>query len=325
VTVTARAAAPARPPATGSRGVADLVAAVAPAVVNVHTRGYDGSVGEGSGVVVDRRGLVVTNDHVVRGARTVTVRFADGRHRRPVRGEVIGASATHDLAVIRVPASGLTALPLGTSKDLRLGDPVVAIGYPLDLGGGPTVTQGIVSGLNRTIHPGGQTLRGVLQTDAAINPGNSGGALVDARGRVVGINTARATSAENIGFAIAVDTVRPIVEQLGKAPAGGAWLGATFADVASADQAAQLGLPTDVRGAVAESVFADGPAAKAGLREGDVVVDVAGRAVRSAADLSRATAGLKVGARVALDVVDQSGPRRITITVGRRPATLSGR
>ena len=184
----------ARPP---DDSTPDVVARVLPSVVNVKTVGFDGEQGEASGVVIDRRGVIVTNDHVVRGARTLTVSFNDGRHTKPVRATVIGTAPERDLAIIRVPLSDLVPLPLGRSSTLRLGDSVLAIGFPLDLGGGPTVTQGIVSGLDRTRarRRTAPSLQGLLQTDAAINPGNSGGALVDATGKLIGINTIAATRA----------------------------------------------------------------------------------------------------------------------------------
>ena len=161
VTRTRRAAA--RPGRRAPRGAstADLVARVLPGVVNIRTVGFDGNKGEGSGVVIDRRGVILTNNHVVAGARTVTVSFNDGRHKRAVKGTVIGTAAERDLAIIRVALTDLMPVPLGRSSRLRLGDGVLAIGFPLDLGGGPTVTQGIVSGLDRTVHAdGGPVARG---------------------------------------------------------------------------------------------------------------------------------------------------------------------
>ena len=131
---------------------ADVVARVLPGVVNVRTVGFNGNQGEGSGVVIDRRGVILTNNHVIRGARKVTVSFNDGRHKSAVKGTVIGTAAKRDLAIIRVALSDLIPVPLGHSSQARLGDGVLAIGFPLDLGGGPTVTQGIVSGLHRTVH-----------------------------------------------------------------------------------------------------------------------------------------------------------------------------
>jgi S1-C subfamily serine protease len=268
----------------------------------------------------------VTNNHVVRGARRVTVFFNDGRHKRPIGATVIGSAARRDLAIIRVRLVDLVPVPLGHSSTLRLGDGVLAIGFPLDLGGGPTVTQGIVSGLDRTVHAtDGPDLVGLLQTDAAINPGNSGGALVDSRGRLIGINTIAAKGAQNVSFAIAIDGARPVIDEILRTPAGRqAWIGVTFASVGNDASAVQLGLPPDTRGAAVVAVFADSPASKAGLREGDVVVAVGGKPVRSSAAMSKALAARKPGDSIVLDVVDQSGPRRATMTVGKRPATLGG-
>jgi S1-C subfamily serine protease len=326
VTVTrTTAAAPTAPPAAGP-SAADVVARVLPGVVNVKTVGFDGRKGEASGVVIDRRGVIVTNNHVVRGARLLTVSFNDGRHKQSVKATVIGTAASRDLAIIRVALDDLVPVPLGRSSQLRLGDAVLAIGFPLDLGGGPTVTQGIVSGLNRTVHANdGPDLEGLLQTDAAINPGNSGGALVDSTGKLIGINTIAATGAENIGFAIAIDGARSVIDEIRSRPAGRqAWIGVTFDSISSSAAAVQIGLQPDARGAAVVAIFADSPASKAGLREGDVVVAIDGQVVRSAADMSKALAARKPGDSVVLDVVDQSGPRRATVKVAKRPATLPG-
>jgi S1-C subfamily serine protease len=312
-------------PATVPRGTstADIVARVLPGVVNVRTVGSNGSKGEGSGVVIDRDGVILTNNHVVKNARTVTVSFNDGRHKRPVRATIIGTAADHDLAVIHVNLRDLAPLPLGHSSKLRLGDGVLAIGFPLNLGGGPTVTQGIVSGLDRTVHAeGGPSLRGLLQTDAAINPGNSGGPLVDSAGRVVGINTVAASTAENVGFAISIDEALPVINEIRHPSAGatgGAWIGATFASIGTATAAVQIGLAPDVRGAAVIAIFTGGPAAKAGLREGDVVVAIDGRPVRSTAGTAQALTTHKPGDSLVLDVVDSAGPRRVDLTLGKRP------
>jgi putative serine protease PepD len=317
-TTTAAANAPA--PAPGS-GTADIVARVLPGVVNVKTIGLDGSRGEASGVVIDRHGVIVTNNHVVRGARSLTVSFNDGRHEKAVRATVLGTAASRDLAIIQVKLDDLIPVPLGRSSALRLGDSVLAIGFPLDLGGGPTVTEGIVSGLNRTVHADdGPDLQGLLQTDAAINPGNSGGALVNAGGKLIGINTIAATGAENIGFAIAIDGARSVIDEL-RSKRGGSqeWIGVTFGSVASSAAAAQLGLQPETRGAAVVAVFSATPASRAGLQEGDVVVAVDGKAVRSAADMNTAVASHEPGDSLVLDVVDQSGPRRATVKVVRRP------
>jgi S1-C subfamily serine protease len=326
VTRTAPAAAPAAPSAPPGQSTADVVARVLPGVVNVKTVGFNGNKGEASGVVIDRRGVILTNNHVVRGARTLTVSFNDGRHKAAVKATVIGTAANRDLAIIRVKLADLVPVPLGHSSTIRLGDGVLAVGFPLDLGGGPTVTQGIVSGLHRTVHADdGPDLEGLLQTDAAINPGNSGGALVDATGKLIGINTIAAQGAENVGFAIAIDGARPVIDQILSRPAGKqVWIGATFDSVASDAEAVQLGLEPEARGAAVVAVFADSPASNAGLREGDVVTSIGGRLVASADALAKALNSRKPGDSVVLDVVDQSGPRRVRVAVAKRPATLPG-
>jgi S1-C subfamily serine protease len=197
-----------------------VLAKVEPAVVTVRTRlvGVNSFLepvaeeGTGTGVILRRDGVIVTNDHVVAGAQSIQVQLSDGRT-FPAR--VLGTAVGSDLAVIKVDASGLPTATLGSSGSLQVGDAVVAIGNALALPGGPTVTEGIVSALDRSIQePNGVQLNHVIQTDAAINPGNSGGPLVDARGRVVGINSATAADGQNIGFAIAITPARHIIQQL---------------------------------------------------------------------------------------------------------------
>jgi serine protease Do len=189
-------------------------------VVTVRTRsvGVDAFLqpvaeqGTGTGFVIASNGLIATNDHVVQGAQSVTVTLAGGR---TLPATVVRADPAADLAVLRVAAQELPVAPLGNSASLHVGDPVVAIGNALALPGGPTVTEGIVSALGRTIDTNdGAVLHHVIQTDAAINPGNSGGPLVDASGDVVGINTAVASGGQNIGFAIAIDGARRTIDSL---------------------------------------------------------------------------------------------------------------
>jgi serine protease Do len=219
---------PATPVATVLRTTAhgtnltDVIARAMRSVVSVRvvaTRpGFFGTMrveGQGSGVIV-RKDLVVTNAHVVEGAQSVSVVFEGGAS---AAATVLGTDPVHDLAVLSVPTGDRPALPIGSSSELRLGQTVVALGYPLGLGA--TATAGIVSGLDRSVdvtNGAGRVehLRGLLQTDAAINPGNSGGPLIDAAGRLVGINTAgaSASAAENIGFAIAIDEALPVLRQL---------------------------------------------------------------------------------------------------------------
>jgi S1-C subfamily serine protease len=313
-TGTSTAAAPDR-----SGSLADAVARVLPSVVNVRTESFGGGRGEGSGIVLDRRGIILTNNHVVEGTTRVTVVFNDGVHKRPMAGTVIGTAPGKDLAVIRVGATDLVPLPLARSSSLRLGDAVFAVGFPLGLGA--TVTSGIISGLHRTIAGENGKLTGLLQTDAAINPGNSGGPLVDRSGRLLGINTAgvRLAEAENVSFAIAIDEALPVIAKIRKAPPDtDAWLGIAYSSVDSESAAVQLGLDGTVRGAAVTVVYPGGPAAKADLAVGDVIIAADDVPVDSAADLSAVIAGRDPGDELDLEVIDTAGPRLVTVAVTRR-------
>jgi putative serine protease PepD len=197
--------------------LADVVAAVSPSIVTVKVSTGQGTA-EGSGIVLTADGQIVTNNHVVEGAAgrgAVTVTLADGR---TVPATVVGTNSAADLAVLRAQgASNLTPATLGNSSDLKVGDTVLAFGSPLGLEG--TVTSGIVSALDRSLNSEGESLSGLVQTDAAINPGNSGGALVDTAGRVVGVNVAIATTGQDsgnigVGFAIPVNSMKRIVDQI---------------------------------------------------------------------------------------------------------------
>ena len=304
--------------------VSDVVADVLPSVVNVRVEaltsgafGDERQQGQGSGVIIDPNGVILTNNHVVQCAVEVTVVLNDGRKRE---GRVVGTVQESDLAVVRVDASGLDAIALGNSSKLRLGDDVVALGFPLGLGG-PTVTRGIVSGKGRTIAPqGGPQLQGLLQTDAAINPGNSGGALVDLAGRLVGINTAAAGAgtAENIGFAIPIDSAVPVVEEILSGESR-AWLGVSVAPVDSAAVAGQLGLDPGVRGAVIVSLL-EGPARAEGLREGEVIVRIEDHDVNSHDDLTEALAAFSPGDNVTVELVGPDGERSVDLTLAERPS-----
>ena len=304
--------------------LADTIERVVPSVVYVRTTTVGGGNGEGSGVVVDRAGIIVTNNHVVEGATTIAVSFNDGRHSEALSATVVGTAPERDLAVLRVEATDLVPIQIASSAALRLGDDVIAIGFPLGLGG-PTVTRGIVSGLDRTIEPeNGTRLEGLLQTDAAINPGNSGGALVDRLGRLVGINTAAALggSAENIGFAIAIDGALPVLDEIRSEPqAARAWLGAAIASVESDAAAVALGLDPSIRGVRITEVYDGGPAARAEIEAGDVVIALDGASIRSAEELTRALAKLDPGDTIELELIDTAGPRRTRVTLTRKPAS----
>jgi S1-C subfamily serine protease len=321
-TVTVRATEPteAAPAPDRAGSLSEAVTRVLPSVVNIRTSSFGGGKGEASGVVLRRDGLVLTNNHVVEGSTGVSVVFNDNLHTKPLPATVIGTAPERDLAVIRVQAKDLVPVELARSSALRLGDVVIAIGFPAGLGG-PTVTSGIVSGLDRTIESPNGDLTGLLQTDAAINPGNSGGPLVDRSGRLVGINTAgiRDADTENIGFAIAIDGALPVIAQISDAPATTeAWLGIAYSSVDSESAAVQLGLDSSTRGAAVTEVYPGGPGAKAELAVGDVIIAADDVPIRNAAALTKLLAGRKVGDEVDLELIDSRGPRLVGVKLARR-------
>jgi S1-C subfamily serine protease len=208
--------------ATSTGSLPDIISKAMPSIVSVKTVTTVGPFGQpaqaqGSGVVIRRDGIILTNAHVIENASQITVTTSDGN--QSFQADLVGSDPEHDIAILQVPADDLTPITLGSSDQLQLGDKVVALGFPLGLG--TTATQGIVSGLDRTVQVSdgpfdAKQLTGLLQTDAAINPGNSGGALLDSDGHLVGINTAAASasSAENVGFAVAIDRALPIINEL---------------------------------------------------------------------------------------------------------------
>jgi serine protease Do len=254
--------------------VSALIKAALPGVVSISVE-LNGGQAAGTGFIISSDGQIATNAHVVADATKIDVKFDDGS---TAAASVLGVDRTDDLAVVKVDKAGLTALPLGKSADLRIGEPVVAIGNALDLTGGPTATEGIVSALDRTIDTDdGEHLTHLLQTDAAINPGNSGGPLLTLDGEVVGINSAGTQDAQNIGFAIAIDTARPIVEQLqqGKTITK-AYLGVSTTPI-DPTVASRSGVDID-HGLLVVDVSANSAASAAGLQPDDVIVSINGTA-----------------------------------------------
>ncbi len=278
------------------------------AVVSVQANG-----GSGTGFLINRDGTIVTNAHVVGSASQVRVRFDDDAS--PVNARVVGTDPSSDLAVLDVDASaaaGVTPLPLAESESVKVGDSAIAIGFPLGLA--RTATAGIVSGLEREIEaPNGFRIDKVIQTDAPINPGNSGGPLLDANGRVIGVNSQIASAGAGggnvgIGFAVPSDTVRTIVPKL---QAGQSverpWLGIATAT------------PTSGAGAQVGSVTAGGPAEKAGVRQGDVVTKVGGKAITTPDGVADAIASHEPGDRIEVEVTRGGSTQTLEITLGTRP------
>ena len=279
--------------------------------------------GAGSGFIYDPAGYIITNHHVVEGAERLRVVLPDGR---AFDARLVGSDPQTDLAVLQIDGDNLPTVPLGTSSALRVGEWVVAIGNALALEGGPTVTAGVVSALNRDVRePGAQagaagpTLYGLIQTDAATNPGNSGGPLVNLRGEVVGVNTLGASDAQGIGFAIAIDGAKAIVEQLrrhGRVVRG--YVGVTVQSMTPALAAARGLARGD--GVLVEQVSPGSPAAQAGLREGDVIVGLNDVPVGSQRDLQAAlTNRFKPGDTINVRVNRGGGEQTVGVTLGERP------
>jgi serine protease Do len=266
--------------------------------------------GTGSGVIFDAGGYIATNHHVVAGAQEILVTLADGR---TVPGKVLGSDAMSDLAVIKVDAGNLPAASFGDSANLRVGEPAIAIGNPLGLEFQRSVTSGVISAVNRPLEIAERKLY-LIQTDAAINPGNSGGALVNADGAVIGINSAKIAIAgvEGIGFAIPVHTAQPILKALmEQGRVARPWLGVSIIDAAGGVRYGYANVPE--KGVLILRVASGSPAAKAGLREGDVVTKLAGIDTNTVSDLRGAVDKQKIGDGV--EVVFYRGGNLLSTTV----------
>jgi Do/DeqQ family serine protease len=274
--------------------------------------------GLGSGVIISDSGYILTNNHVVEGADEIEVILNDTRK---AKAKVIGTDPDTDLAILKIDLENLPVIVLGDSNSLQVGDPVLAIGNPF--GVGQTVTSGIVSALGRN-QLGINTFENFIQTDAAINPGNSGGALVDINGNLMGINTAiysRSGGSMGIGFAIPVSTARQVLESIvkdGQVTRG--WIGVEPQDL-NPELAATFGLdPAAAKtgGVIITGVLQDGPAAKAGIRPGDVITAVNGKPVRNVSQLLTAVAALKPGTATPLTVLRKDSQSEVAVTPGTR-------
>jgi serine protease DegQ len=271
--------------------------------------------GLGSGVIISADGYILTNNHVVEGADEIEVVLNDSRH---ARGKVIGTDPDTDLAILKISLDRLPVITLGNSDALQVGDQVLAIGNPF--GVGQTVTGGIVSALGRN-QLGINTFENFIQTDAAINPGNSGGALVDTNGQLMGINTAiysRSGGSMGIGFAIPVSTAKLVLEGIVKdGVVRRGWIGVEPADL-SPELMETFGVKA-TRGVLITGVLQNGPAAQAGIRPGDVIVEVAGKQVANVSELLSGVAALKPGTIAKFRILRREDKVDLNVTPGLRP------
>ncbi len=277
--------------------------------------GAEVQVGFGSGVIVSSQGYLLTNNHVVEGANDIEIRLNDGRE---ARAALVGTDPETDLAVLKVEMDKLPSITFGDIEAARVGDMVLAIGNPFNVG--QTVTSGIVSALGRT-QLGLSTFENFIQTDAAINPGNSGGALVDLNGHLLGINTAiysRSGGSMGIGFAIPVDLARQVMEGLikdGRVTRG--WIGVEPRDLPP-EYAETFRLPIK-DGVLIAGVVKDGPASRGGMRPGDVVQTIGARQVANTTQLLNAVAALRPGSEATIGVQRGSEQLQLKVTVIQRP------
>ncbi len=326
-----------------STAVRDVSQKVRPAVVQItnqqvqldqYNQTYSVPSGVGSGVIYDDQGHILTNNHVIEGAQELLVSLPDGRS---FTATLVGADPQTDLAVLQISGDNLPVAQLGDSKQLQIGDWVVAIGNALALPGGPTVTAGVVSALNRTVQEPGDTasngqqssngpfLFDVVQTSAPINPGNSGGPLVNLNGEVIGINTLVAGSAEpgvstqGIGFAISIDAAKPIADQLvASGHVTHTYLGIRYVAL-NPVVAQQLG--TNAKNGIAvASVMQGSPAADAGLRSRDIITAVDDTQIVDESTLAQALSAHKPGDKITLTVLRGTQQSTVTVTLGELPA-----
>jgi S1-C subfamily serine protease len=317
----------ARPPVSTPEGVMDIQAIldqVEESVVTIETNvSAQGGVftGAGTGVVLSADGLIMTNAHVISQSDGITVRLFDGAEHDAT---LVGSEPASDIAIIRIEGvDDLSPAPLGESEALLVGEPVIAIGNALNLGGEPSVTTGIVSAVNRSIDSPDGRLADLIQTDAAINPGNSGGPLVDSSGAVVGMNTAIIQDSQNIGFAIAIDAAKPILERIQNGESeitpDTPRLGVTTVPLDTVDDAVreQLEIQAD-EGAFVVEVAPDSGADAAGVEQGDVILSVDGEAITSNDRLGEIVQGHSPGDTIEI-VIERGGEEQtLTAEIGRQ-------
>lgn len=287
-------------------------------VVNINTIRFERDAflhvhparGIGSGFIIDDRGHILTNHHITAGSREIEVALTDGR---AFEGKLVGSDPANDLAVVKIDAHDLPVAELGNSAELRVGQTVIAIGNPFGLVGGPSVTVGVVSALNRHILAE-RVYENLIQTDASINPGNSGGPLLDLTSKVIGINTANIPEAQGIGFAIPINTAKTVLEDIVRyGRVTRPWLGVIGLDI-SQELARRFNLAVD-SGILVMRIIPESPAERAGLQPGDVIAAIEDKQVNSMEDLQKQIRARRAGDSVSLIAVRGSEEARVRVTL----------
>lgn len=303
---------------------------VIPSVVGISTSTeitYQGFFGQqrgiqsgvGTGIIVDEKGYILTNSHVISdgNAKEIIVQLSDGKE---YEGKVLWFDRSIDLAIVKIEAVGLTPAELGNSDEVKIGSYAAAIGNPLGMAFDRSVTQGVISGLNRTITVSdGQsqlTMEGLIQTDASINSGNSGGPLLNSKGQVIGINSAKAQSAEGLGFAIPINTAKPIVDEIKtKGEFKRSYIGirgGNVSDLLQINPGVNLGTKT---GVYIAQIYSDSPAAKVGLKEGDIIIEVEGEDIRTMSQLISTLFKYRPGDTIDLTVLRMGRKMNFAVTL----------
>lgn len=304
--------------------IVKVVEEALPSVVNVSTIALRRDMllqvmpvkGVGSGTIIDKDGYIATSYHVVEGVQQIEVTLYTGER---FEASFIGADKLMDVAILKIDASNLKPIKFCDYENLKVGQLVVAIGNPLGLPGGPTVTIGVISALNRTLQTPRGVMSRIIQTDAAINPGNSGGPLINMKAEMVGMSTAIVPFAQGIGFAVPSDTVRRIFEDIRLYGLARPWIGIAGIDLNRAI-ASYYGI-SFMRGVLVVSVFENGPAFKAGIRPGDVILRVGESNISSMDDITKSLRGKRVGDVVELSIGRASKVFRAFVKLEAQPAT----
>lgn len=303
--------------------VLDVLEKVSKSVVNISTIRIVHHIfyqavpveGMGSGTIIDQQGYILTNNHVVGGAEKIDVTLWNGKI---LEGKLVGSCAAHDMAVVKVNAKDLPAAELGDSDKLRVGQRIYAIGNPFGLAGGPTVTSGVISAVNRTIESRRGLLENLVQTDAAINPGNSGGPLVDLDGKVVAISTALIPFAQGIGFAIPINMAKKCTNEIiAHGIIARPWLGIVGLSITD-ELARYYDLPIDY-GVLVTRVAEDSPAENAGIAAGDIILRIGEKSIYRIEDLLHEIHSRRVGDRVEIAVFRRGREYKFEVELSRAP------